>query len=77
MSTTPGKPIYRRPQKPDKPPQNVGAQMAIKSLSGLADYLTDAIKTHQQAFSELGVYELVHDAGVQLANAVARIETKK
>ncbi len=77
MSTTPGKPIYRRPQKPEKPPQNVAAQMAVKSLSSMAEYLADAIKTHQQAFSELGVYELVRDAGMQLANAVARIEAKK
>ena len=77
MSTTPGKPIYQRPQRPEKPPQNVAAQMAIKTISGMADYLAEALKTHQQALSELGVSELVRDAGMQLANAVARMEAKK
>jgi hypothetical protein len=71
MSTTPGKPIYRRP-----PRQNVSLQMAIKSLFGVAGYLADTIKTHEQAFSELGVYELVRDASMQLANAVARVEAE-
>jgi hypothetical protein len=77
MSTTPGKPIYQRPQKLERPAQNVATQAAVKSLSGIAEYLAEAIKSHQQAFSELGVYDEVRNAGMLLANAVARLETKK
>jgi hypothetical protein len=56
---------------------NSASQAAIKGLSGLAEYLAESLKRHQQAFSELGVYDAVNDAGTLLANAVAKIEARR